>query len=59
MRKGYPRIAATPEQIAQRVLGTGRPKARDYRCAACGRAVAYPDTLHDDGRCAKCHTAAV
>ena len=57
-----PRIDATPEEIARAVLKGGRPtgrvKSRDYRCAACGRAVYYPETLHNDGRCPECHGAA-
>ena len=63
MESAYPpRIDATPEQIAHQVLNAGRPrrgvKGRDYGCADCGRSVAYPETLHDDGRCSKCHAAA-
>ena len=54
-----PRIDATPEEIARTVLNGGRPKARVlsriYRCGACGRAVYYPLTLHNDGRCPECH----
>ena len=64
MEQGYPpRIDATPEQIAHRVLNAGRPKgkvkARNYRCADCGRRVAYPETLYNDGRCEECHAAVV
>ena len=58
-----PRIDATPEQIAHRVLNAGRPKgkvaAREYRCVDCGREVNYPETLYNDGRCEGCHAAAV
>ena len=58
--RGYPpRIDATPEQIANRVLTGGRPTSpfgrRTYRCADCRETVRYPDTLHKDGRCSKCH----
>ena len=57
-----PRIDATPEEIARTVLNAGQPKARvksrDYRCGACGRAVHYPETLYNDGRCSECHGAA-
>ena len=60
VEKRYPpRIDATPEEIARTVLNGGRPKARvksrDYRCGACGRAIYYPETLHNDGRCPECH----
>ena len=60
MEKGYPpRIDATPEELARVVLNGGRPKARaksrTYRCVTCGRAVFYPATLHNDGRCPECH----
>ena len=58
-RKYPPRIDATPEEIARTVLNGGRPKARvksrTYRCGTCGRAVYYPETLHNDGRCPECH----
>ena len=62
MERTYPpRIDATAEQIARRVLNAGRPKRgvreRNYGCADCGRPVAYPETLHDDGRCSECHVA--
>ena len=61
--RGYPpRIDATPEQIANRVLTGGRPTTpsgrRTYRCADCRDSVRYPDTLHKDGRCSKCHKKA-
>ena len=53
-----PRIDATPEEIAARVLGA-KPnrvlEVRTYRCALCERAVAYPETLYEDGRCETCH----
>ena len=58
-RKYPPRIDATPEEIARVVLKGGRPtgrvKSRTYRCGACGRAVYYPETLYNDGRCPECH----
>ncbi|MCY4623605.1 MAG: hypothetical protein OXC99_01145 [Chloroflexi bacterium] len=53
-----PRINATPEEIAARVLGA-KPnpvlKVRAYHCAVCERVVAYPETLYEDGRCETCH----
>ena len=59
-----PKIDATPERIAEVVLGvrpkrkfTDPPATRDYRCQDCGQVVKYPDTLHEDGRCRPCHTA--
>ena len=36
---------------------TRKNGAPEYRCAACGREVHYPDTLDRDGRCEDCHTA--
>ena len=58
-----PRIDATAEEIAHAVLNAGRPgrtlQARDYFCADCGRQVAYPETLYNDGRCEGCHRGAV
>ena len=61
-RQYPPRIDATPEEIAHVVLNAGRPKGRekslDYRCAVCERKVVYPETLHNDGLCSECHTAA-
>ena len=53
-----PRIDATPEDIAH-VLLNAKParviEMRTYHCAVCERAVAYPETLYDDGRCETCH----
>ena len=61
--RGYPpRVDATPEQIANRVLNAGRRKSpyaqRTYRCKDCRESIYYPDTLHEDGRCSKCHKEA-
>ena len=61
-----PKIDATPETIAEVVLGAAPPEHTrkrvivTYRCAECGCEVAYPDTLYQDGRCADCteHVAA-
>ena len=60
-----PRVDATPEQLAQAMfrlpanheweyLKKDGPK--EYHCADCGRSVAYPEVLHDDGGCEDCHT---
>ena len=61
-RQYPPRIDATPEELARTVLNSGRPKARvksrTYCCGACGRAVYYPETLHQDGHCPECHATA-
>ena len=58
-----PRIDATPEQVARALFATGVPEGApvglDYRCADCGREVAYPETLYGDGRCEGCHGAVV
>ena len=58
-----PRIDATPEQIARAFFGTppnSKVKAHtEYRCVDCKQEVNYPDTLHNDGRCEKCHKVAV
>lgn len=59
--RGYPpRIDATPEQLAEVLLRAGRPTkpvddSRVYRCVDCKRAVYYPETLYNDGRCPECH----
>ena len=29
----------------------------EYRCTDCKKAVHYPDTLYQDGRCETCHAA--
>ncbi len=56
-----PRIDATPERIAEVVLGakpkTGffdSPTKTEYRCEDCKRVVRYPETLHEDGLCSGC-----
>ena len=54
MERAYPpRIDATAEHIAHRVLNASRPKRgvreQDYGCADCGRPIAYPETLGDVG----------
>lgn len=56
-----PRIDASPEDIARVFLGGSQePPAApvDYRCLDCGKAINFPDVLHDDGRCATCHDKA-
>ena len=56
-----PRIDASPEAIARAFFASsGEPAAApvDYRCLDCGKAVNFPDVLHDDGRCAACHDKA-
>ena len=59
-----PRIDATAEEIAQAMFSV--PADRDweylksepeYRCVDCDKAVNYPDTLYQDGRCETCHAA--
>ncbi len=51
-----PSIDATPEQIANVMLAPPPSRVvRAYRCRECEKAVHYPDTLHDDGRCSPCH----
>ena len=54
-----PRIDATPDEIATAILTTPPSRVaaieRTYTCASCGRVVAYPETLHDDGNCEGCH----
>ncbi len=58
-----PRVNATPEQLAQvflalpanyewKYITEGPP---GYRCVDCERAISYPETLYDDGRCEECH----
>jgi hypothetical protein len=51
-----PRIDASPEEIARAVLAAPPPplQERTYTCAGCARAVAYPETLYRDDRCADC-----
>ena len=51
-----PRIDATPEEIARRVLtAPSRPvKYREYKCKACGEVVEWPMVLFDDGSCELC-----
>ena len=59
-----PKVDATPEQLAQAMfqlpadhqweyLKQDAPK--EYHCADCERLVAYPEVLHNDGRCEGCH----
>ena len=59
-RRLPPRIDATPEELAQRILGAGRPSnslvAKQYHCPHSGREVVWPEILYDDGRCEECHT---
>ena len=50
----------TPEQLTHKVLGSGKPdqkgpEGKAYCCISCGKEVAYPDTLFDDGKCQQCH----
>lgn len=51
-----PRIDATPEEIARRVLSAPREPAeyRESMCRACGEVLEWPQTLYDNGRCEKC-----
>ncbi len=51
-----PRIDATPEEIARRVLSAPRKPVeyQEYRCKGCDVAVKWPQTLYDNGRCEKC-----
>ncbi len=63
--RGYPpRIDATPEQLARVLLNAGRSTKpikgnKVYRCVDCDRAVYYPETLYNDGRCPECHAEAL
>ena len=57
-----PRIDATPEEIAEVVLGArpkrkfaDQPAEREYRCGECKRPVSYPETLYADDLCKDCH----
>ena len=61
-----PRVDATPEEIAQAVLGLPVSHQWEYQqedgpvyeCGGCGQKVHYPETLYRDGLCEACHTAA-
>lgn len=57
-----PRIDASPEEIARAVFAAPPDLTVDddleYRCVDCGRIVAYPETLYNDGRCEGCHAIA-
>ena len=61
-RRYPPRIYATPEEVVQAIFRTPPSsrtiEEREYRCSDCGREVYYPDILHRDNRCSKCHAAA-
>ena len=68
MERSYaPRIDATPEEMARAMfsLPAGhqwqyeKDGGKVYKCADCGREVAYPETLYRDGRCEDCHQAPV
>lgn len=52
-----PRIDAPPERIAAAMFRPldAEPPEQDYSCASCGNEMVYPDVLHDDGRCGRCH----
>ena len=62
-----PKVDATPEEIARAMFALpadhewqyekGRGKV--YACEQCGKQVAYPETLHRDGRCESCHDTPV
>ena len=62
-----PRMDAAPEDMAKAMFRLPadyqwqyeREGGAEYRCADCGREVAYPETLYLDGRCEECHAAAV
>ena len=63
LKRTYPpRIDASPELVANVVLNAKRParfgaepERTEYRCADCGRQVAYPETLYCDDRYGDCH----
>ena len=59
VRPSPPRIDATPEAIAARMLrtppATGPMEPQTYRCIQCGRTVPYPATLYEDDCCTACH----
>ena len=57
-----PRIDATAEELVRTVL-QAKPKGSteadfptEFRCAGCGRAVAYPEILYGDDRCSDCRS---
>ena len=57
-----PKVDATPEEIASAMFALPadhkwqyeKDPGRVYKCAECGREVAYPETLYRDGRCESC-----
>jgi hypothetical protein len=51
-----PRIDATPEEIARKVLSAPlkHVEYREYKCGACGDIVEWPMVLFDDGTCEQC-----
>ena len=63
MKRPYPpRVDATPEEMAQAMLGLPadhkweyQETEPEYRCSDCGREVHYPETLFRDGRCKSCY----
>ena len=68
MRRLYaPRVDATPEEMAKAMFSLPadhqweyeQGDGKVYRCMNCEREVAYPETLHRDGRCEGCHNAPV
>lgn len=57
-RRAPPRIDATPEQVARAFFAapsTVQAEPRLYHCVDCGKEVSFPDTLHNDGKCDRCH----
>lgn len=68
MKRVYaPRIDATPEEMAKAMFALPadhqweyqKEGGKVYKCADCGREVAYPETLYRDGRCEECHDTPV
>ena len=68
MKRPYPsRVDATPEAMAQAMFAmpadhqweypNAGAEGPEYRCTDCKKAVHYPDTLYQDGRCETCHAA--
>lgn len=65
-RKYPPRVDATAEEMAQAMFAMPADhqwgyleSEPEYRCSDCKQPVNYPDTLHRDGRCEKCHAIVV
>ena len=60
-----PKIDATMEDMAKAMMAMPsdhewqyeKGEGKIYQCGECGRAVNFPETLHQDGLCGNCHVA--